>query len=435
MLQPIIVRRLGAVAGLSVALIAAAATGSWADPVDPTPAPTLTPAPTPTVSPSAETSAPPAERQTPASPEKAVDAPKAPPVAPGKSKAEEPKSGTAVIKCRVWDDEKQDGIRQDCFEKGVERIAVRLYQPGPDGKEVEEKTHTFSDGSYEFRDVKPGTARLEVEGRSLDIVDKYHPLEFVKKGQGKDRTLDSDVTAEQGTTWDGKTIAYGHVRGITVKPGTTTVLDAGTVEPGAKSRSRATITGRVWHDKNRNGLQDKGEPGVKGVPVGIVHVGPKPGDILVGGGSVWTDQQGRYTLCALYPGSVRFDVDIDEADPAPKTPWQFTVAGAGSDRAKDSDVVEAKVPVGVPDNVQRLGLGPVVTLKGDQVVTFDAGLHQNEPIPPAPDKGAAGEGKGRGGSLPVTGSSLGALIGAGVLLLGSGAGAVALTRRRRSTTA
>ncbi len=91
------------------------------------------------------------------------------------------------------------------------------------------------------------------------------------------------------------------------------------------------------------------------------------------------------------------------------------------------------MPVGLPDNVQRLGLGSVVTLKGDQVVTFDAGLHQNEPIPPAPDKGAAGQGEG--GSLPVTGSSLGALIGAGVLLLGSGAGAVAVTRRRRSTTA
>jgi len=68
-----------------------------------------------------------------------------------------------------------------------------------------------------------------------------------------------------------------------------------------------TIRGLVWDDRNRNGLQDEGEPGVKGV--GVLVRGPS---FPEGDAGAVRRAKALAMLRTLRPGQVAaFDPDID----------------------------------------------------------------------------------------------------------------------------
>ncbi len=79
----------------------------------------------------------------------------------------------------------------------------------------------------------------------------------------------------------------------TGNPATGTMTDGGTATHWfALQRSlNGTIKGKVWHDKNNNGSQNTGEPGVSGVWVGVVSTSSQ--EVV---GFAYTNNNGDYTI-------------------------------------------------------------------------------------------------------------------------------------------
>src|SRR6185436_15244490 len=76
----------------------------------------------------------------------------------------------------------------------------------------------------------------------------------------------------------------------------------------------ASIGDLVWLDKDGDGVQDAGEPGLGGVDVTVTWYGP---DGVLGGGddasfSTTTAADGSYSIGGLPAGS--YSVDVDQAD-------------------------------------------------------------------------------------------------------------------------
>lgn len=84
----------------------------------------------------------------------------------------------------------------------------------------------------------------------------------------------------------------------------------------------------VWDDKNGNGIQDAGEPGISGVTVQLVNCNPNSG---IAPQTTTTNASGYYLFNMVIPGQyyVKFILP---------SPWEFTLANQGSNDLKDSDV-------------------------------------------------------------------------------------------------
>src|SRR5690606_35044440 len=110
----------------------------------------------------------------------------------------------------------------------------------------------------------------------------------------------------------------------------------------------------VWEDKNMNGIQDAGEPGIRAVKVtltGITTAGVAVNEMT------FTAVNGMYMFNDLNPGTYKLTFD---------TPVNFmvTIQNAGSDDAKDSDINPAN---GMITNI--------LLMPGDTNLTFDAGFY------------------------------------------------------------
>jgi hypothetical protein len=108
------------------------------------------------------------------------------------------------------------------------------------------------------------------------------------------------------------------------------------------------ITGRVWADANRNGIQDAGERGIPNALVYIDREMPRR-----------TDALGNYVL-DLSPGTTRVAVQLEGQG-------TFTKPNAGSDDTRDSDVVVD------PTDPSRAST-PQFNLRQGQTVTVDSGV-------------------------------------------------------------
>lgn len=84
----------------------------------------------------------------------------------------------------------------------------------------------------------------------------------------------------------------------------------------------------VWDDKNGNGIQDAGEPGIPGVTIQLVNCNPNSG---IATQTTTTNASGYYLFNMVIPGQyyVKFILP---------SPWEFTLANQGSNDLKDSDV-------------------------------------------------------------------------------------------------
>ena len=83
----------------------------------------------------------------------------------------------------------------------------------------------------------------------------------------------------------------------------------------------------VWHDVNRNGIQDAGEPGIEGVTIDLYRVDAAGAEELVG--SMASDAMGSYGF-VVSADTYRLQFHAPEG-------WQFTRADRGDDDTRDSD--------------------------------------------------------------------------------------------------
>jgi uncharacterized repeat protein (TIGR01451 family) len=197
----------------------------------------------------------------------------------------------------VWLDQDADG-QQDPGEPGLAGVRVILF----DDHGVEIATHITDDaGRYRFDGLLPGQYRVEF----LPPVG----CQFTKP-LGSEVESDSNVDPlSPDALW------------VELGPSAEDwTIDAGLV-------ALTGITGRVWHDLDRDDRQGESEPGVAGVIVALLG---GDGEVI---STTVTLTDGRYAFVNLLPGDYRVAF-------APSSSYGFVQPDAGDD-ADDSDAERA----------------------------------------------------------------------------------------------
>lgn len=123
-----------------------------------------------------------------------------------------------------------------------------------------------------------------------------------------------------------------------------TTIDAGYFTP-------ACLGNFVWHDINKDGLQNNNEVGVAGITVGLWN----NSNMLVA--STITDAYGYYQFCPLNPGNYKLSFTLPAS-------YVFTSVDQGSNDSTDSDV-----------NPFSGFTGTYTLIAGDSNWTIDAGIY------------------------------------------------------------
>jgi hypothetical protein len=247
-------------------------------------------------------------------------------------------TGTSSIGDLVWEDRDQDGI-QDTGEPGIAGVTVELLSVG----KVVASTTTDASGNYQFASIAAGTYQVKfVLGADQ---------RFTHSDQGTDDAVDSDADGTTGISHS-VTLAVGEAN---------TTVDAGIV-------TQASLSGRVWDDVNRNGIQDAGEPGVAGIDVMFGRVSSHPGTR-----TQTTDANGDYTFTNIWPTAARphggphYQLRV-----VPPAGQSFARKDQGGDDTKDSDVREFDITAYPDPSVGTImGIG---FNAGEQKNHVDAGL-------------------------------------------------------------
>lgn len=152
--------------------------------------------------------------------------------------------------------------------RGVENVLITAR----DGAGNEYTTRTNADGYYEFRDLPPGTYTI-IETQPADLLDG-----------------EESVGKVNGLT-NGSLGSNDQFVNIVLQPGDDGVLyDFCEHEPAA-------IEGTVYFDRNDNGVQDAGEPGISGVTVELFD---DAGNLVA---TTTTGSQGEYAFENLLAGT------------------------------------------------------------------------------------------------------------------------------------
>jgi hypothetical protein len=324
--------------------------------------------------------------------------------------------GTGVVAGKVWHDVNRDGF-QDASEKGVAGARLTLHFGIGDDVVVGHAT-TGADGRYRFTKLPPGA---NDSAYSLTVNAPNKTWQFTTYHAGPNPNVDSDIKP------DVRNPQQGYSGRLAVANGKTTVVDAGLTND---NKATGTIAGRVWHDANGNGRQDKGEKAVAGARLVVnIAVGQKVKVI----GRATTGADGRYSFTRLPVGYSRYGVSIA----TPGKNWTFTEPGKGAE-VGDSDILPENFNNATrnPLFISWFGKGAIVgfhdrtDVVARKTTVLDAGL-----IKHGGGSGTTGGGTTEGGTLPKTGAAVGGILGAGVLLLGGGVALTLLARRRRTATA
>ena len=172
----------------------------------------------------------------------------------------------------VWNDTNGNG-RQDTGEPGVAGVLVTLYD---NSNNPVASTVTDANGFYLFSNVLPGT--YSVGFSNIPASSTF----TTQNAAGSTAANNSDADPATGRTGT-FTLVGGQSK---------TDVDAGLVS------YKAAVGDYVWHDLNRNGIQDAGEVGVPGVTVTMY----KSADATIGNGddvavaSAVTDAKGYYFI-------------------------------------------------------------------------------------------------------------------------------------------
>jgi len=441
--------------------------------VEPQPSVTATPSPTSSpwsteapkpgaTTPAKARPAPPAEPAPDIEPLPSVTAtPTASPAATGSPATAEAAKGNVpdaarTITGRIWHDVNKNGI-QETGEPGFEGLSISAL--GNDPIEPAAATpaavphghytaRTDKNGVYVLKGITFASVRLEF-GAWGYVGDELVHTRISPRHSGADPAKDSDFD-EFEIKAPGQLSQYnGVIYDLALPAGETVDVDGGMfADPKWVTSKTITVKGRVWNDRNRNGIQDQGEPGIQGIPVFAVssnEVVPderlhKPAPARPGvnrlavpdptGREGVTNADGTYHFRALGEGTVHVGVasgPINETG-VPALVWKYSVKGAGTDRAKDSDVATVDGPTPNMAHSGDLRARPNTTL------VVDAGLFKTATASPTATATAT-PAPGTGGSLPNTGVTIGGFLAAGAALIGAGAALTVVARRRREIAA
>lgn len=257
-----------------------------------------------------------------------------------------PATGNAILGDHVWDDRNGNGV-QDIGEPGVAGATVQLLG-GCSGESVLAAKSTNSNGDYRFGALAAGSYRVRFT----------LPTGFGSFSP-KDAILDDDYDADanpDGTT-DCTTLGNGQelyqvdagLRSGMAATATNTPVPP-TITPPATGN--AILGDHLWDDRNGNGVQDIGEPGVAGVTVQLLAGCSGEQMIAVKN----TNSNGDYLFTMLAAGPYRLHVTL------PANFAAFSAKAAILDGDYDSDLN--------PD-----GLSDCITLgNGEENYQVDAGL-------------------------------------------------------------
>jgi hypothetical protein len=201
-----------------------------------------------------------------------------------------------------------DGLQNDPAEAGVAGITVQLWGVGADGQAntaddvLADTLVTDANGNYQFNSVTPGNYYVVFLKPAGDTAWSSLP------NVGSDEAIDSDVTVDPNNPNRAVTGV------ITLAPNTVdNTWDAAIVTTLGTGSS--DLGNFVWDDKNKNGIQETGEPGVPNVKAQLFLVSvptqagaASPADTLLA--EDVTDAGGVYGFQALDPGTyyVKFTV-------------------------------------------------------------------------------------------------------------------------------
>jgi len=234
----------------------------------------------------------------------------------------------ACIGDYIWDDCNANGIQDEGEEplEGVEVTLVPLedefgnkYSKDLDGNTLG-TIKTDENGKYKFCQLVPGKYQVKVT-----TPDEYYVTR--EDVNSTDDTKDSDIDGflKQGTLPMPEETLVSDEKNMT--------FDGGVFKP-------VCIGDAVWLDKNADGIQDEGEPGIANVTITLLTENGDSNITDVNGNLVEpivTGEDGAYKFCNLIPGTykVKFEAAADENG----APYITTV--------KDGDsVLESNIPNG-----------------------------------------------------------------------------------------
>jgi len=188
----------------------------------------------------------------------------------------------------IWLDANGNGM-QDASEMGVNGLTVELYsEDGVLLASTVTANHPVSGkpGYYLFDNLKPGAYYIKV------ILPSGY--DFTPADMGYD-AFDSDITHDHG---------YGTSSTIHLQSGEENdCTDIGIWQVG-------TIAGRLWEDRNGNGIQEYGEPGINGVTVRLYEKDGSFVAVTTSSTNPLTGEEGWYEFTGLQHGQyyVAFDI-------------------------------------------------------------------------------------------------------------------------------
>ncbi len=206
------------------------------------------------------------------------------------------------------------------------------------------------------------------EGDGL-IIQKVSPspmFEVMKAGQFRIHTLVFNADSQSSDFLDLSVVEFGKTTGFDVlnlveSADICADLDATGAKVTVEEAQNAILGDFVFEDRNKNGIQDAGEPGVPGVRVELLSC--TFGKLA----QVRTNSDGQYLFIELPPGEyyVKFS-DIPEG-------FEFTLQDQGNDDEADSDVR--------PDPNELVARTQCLTLvAGDNIRSIDAGIIETSPV-------------------------------------------------------
>jgi hypothetical protein len=236
----------------------------------------------------------------------------------------------------VWLDKDRDGV-QDGNEDGIEGVVLTVV--GPDGDPVTDihgnvvgPVTTDANGHYLFDElpVLPAGQHYTVK------IDRDAPATVAALGDLLPTQTGQGTSATDSSTWQATS------GDLTEDGDEDATLDFGFVEPSV------SVGDLVWVDKDKDGTQDAGEPGIQGVVLRIVGPDGNPVTDVFGNpvGPRTTDADGGYSFDDLpaLPSGQHYTVKIDRNATSTKdalAQYVPTVTGQGN-AANDSSTWQAE---------------------------------------------------------------------------------------------
>lgn len=218
-----------------------------------------------------------------------------------------------VIGDFVWNDKNRNGIQED-GESGIDNVTVKLKDSY--GTLIGTRA-SGPNGAYSFTGLCNGDYLVEVDTSTL-------PSNFVPSPthQGSDPARDSNQNSSMVSL-------------------TTDSPSDMTVDFGYNSPCSGQVGDLVWHDRNRNGIQDPGEPGIGNLKVSLRD--QQSYSLIT---STTTDGFGIYQFNGLCAGNYRVEV-------TPPIGFVATPATQGDNTAADSNPNPADVSLLNDNTVEK----------------------------------------------------------------------------------